>query len=252
MSSASVPRPVECNSRGRTDEAIAFVADLSLRHDLAMADAIVYVTAKDQDAEVFTMRISSIYPERCISMLNRDQDSSWFVNQIRQLIRNKHRIIQVAIICAALATSMDAYAESQRDRNARALEPYLGTRTISTLEWELLQFNLLWEGAFVGSVNYVTSYPVMFDPKAMRFRATFRIQEKREYNDPEPFFKLPRAKRESVLQGAVDQLVEFLAQSFPEIKSNSNLVYAEFLFRTPGSGRSIVAKYENGSLSLAE
>ena len=29
-------------------------ADLSLRHGLAMADAIVYATAKDQEAEVVT------------------------------------------------------------------------------------------------------------------------------------------------------------------------------------------------------
>ncbi len=36
-------------------ESIAFLAaDLSLRHGLAMADAIVYATAKDQGAEVVT------------------------------------------------------------------------------------------------------------------------------------------------------------------------------------------------------
>ena len=36
-------------------EAIALLAaDVSLRHGLAMADAIVYATAKDQDAEVVT------------------------------------------------------------------------------------------------------------------------------------------------------------------------------------------------------
>ena len=36
-------------------ESIAFLAaDLSLRHGLAMADAIVYATAQDQEAEVVT------------------------------------------------------------------------------------------------------------------------------------------------------------------------------------------------------
>lgn len=36
-------------------ESIAFLAaDLSLRHGLAMADAIVYATAKDQGVEVVT------------------------------------------------------------------------------------------------------------------------------------------------------------------------------------------------------
>lgn len=163
-----------------------------------------------------------------------------------------NRTIQTVIICAAFAASMLASAQSQRDQNARALKPYMATRAISTLEWELLQFNLLWQGSLVGSDHYVTSYPVSFDPKAMRFRATFAVQEKREFNDPEPFFKLPHAKRESILQGAVDQLEGLLGQSFPEIKSNRSLVYAEFWFRSSGSGRSVIAKYENGSLSLAE
>lgn len=111
---------------------------------------------------------------------------------------------------------------------------------------------MLWKGSFVWAVNYVTSYPVVFDPKTIRFRATFNVQEKREYNYTEPFFKLPRAQRESILQGAVDQLAELLGQSFPEIKSNRSLVYAEFWFRTSGGGRSVIAKYENSSLSLAE
>jgi predicted nucleic acid-binding protein len=36
-------------------ESIAYLAaDMSLRHGLAMADAIVYATAKDQDAQVVT------------------------------------------------------------------------------------------------------------------------------------------------------------------------------------------------------
>jgi len=36
-------------------ESIAYLAaDLSLRHDLAMADAIVYATARDQNAQVVT------------------------------------------------------------------------------------------------------------------------------------------------------------------------------------------------------
>lgn len=37
-----------------TDSIAFLAADLSLRHDLAMADAIVYATARDQDAEVVT------------------------------------------------------------------------------------------------------------------------------------------------------------------------------------------------------
>ena len=38
---------------------------------------------------------------------------------------NMHCTIQTAFLCAALATSMLAYAQSQRDQNARALKPYI-------------------------------------------------------------------------------------------------------------------------------
>lgn len=163
-----------------------------------------------------------------------------------------HRTLGILILCAGAAASMSAAAQSSREQNARAIKPYLATRPISTLEWELLQFNLLWQGAFVGNVNYVTSFPVVFDPKAMRFRATFSLQDKREHNDPEPFFRLPKPQRESVLQSAIEQFVELLAQSFPEVKNNKGLLYAEFWFRSPGGGRSVVAKYENGVLSYSE
>jgi predicted nucleic acid-binding protein len=37
-----------------TDSIAFLAADLNLRHSLAMADAIVYATAKDQEAEVIT------------------------------------------------------------------------------------------------------------------------------------------------------------------------------------------------------
>ncbi|NWF74673.1 MAG: type II toxin-antitoxin system VapC family toxin [Nitrospirae bacterium] len=37
-----------------TESIALLAADLSLRHSLAMADAIVYATAKDQEAEVIT------------------------------------------------------------------------------------------------------------------------------------------------------------------------------------------------------
>ena len=163
-----------------------------------------------------------------------------------------YRTFAILVLCVGAATSIAASAQSSREQNTRAIKPYLNARSISTLEWELLQFNLTWQAMFVGNVNYVTSFPVMFDPKAMRFRATFSVQDKREYNDPEPFFRLPKPQRESILQGAVDQLVELLAQSFPEAKSNRGLVYAEFWFRSPSGGRSVVARYENGMLFYSE
>lgn len=162
----------------------------------------------------------------------------------------KHLAILLLILYSAF--SIAVYAQSQRDNNARTLKPYFSPRVISVLEWELLQFNLLWQGSFDGSVNYVTSYPVLFDVKSMRFRATFAVQEKRDFNDPNIFFKLPRAQRESILQGAIDQLTVLLEQSFPQVKNNPSLLYAEFWFRSSGGGRSVIAKLENGTFSMSE
>ncbi len=142
-------------------------------------------------------------------------------------------------------------AQSVRDQNARLLKSYLSPRPISGLEWELLQFNLLWLESYDGNVDYVTSFPVIFEPKMMRFRATFNVTERRLPAD-RSFFELPKAQRESILQGPVDQLLALLSSSFPEVKKHQGLVYAEFWFRVAGGGRSVVAKYENGALSLVD
>lgn len=146
-------------------------------------------------------------------------------------------------------TPVSFAAQPISEQNAQLIKPYLAPRTISTLEWELLQFNLLWQGSSEGS--YVASYPVFFDSKTMRFRATFQVRENRVYQDPEPFFSLPKVKRESIIQGAINNLVDHLATNFPEVKSNKQLLYAEFWFMSNG-GRSTVAKYENGALTLSE
>lgn len=91
-----------------------------------------------------------------------------------------------------------------------------------------------------------------FDQKALRFRANFGVQDQRSYNDTELFFRLPRPRREAILQGGVDHLKEMLSYDFPEVKSNPSLLYVEFKFRSGGGGASVVAKYENGTLVLSE
>lgn len=159
--------------------------------------------------------------------------------------------ILILVFCGIVAILVPAQAESASP-NARALKQYLSPRVISELEWELLQFNLHWQGAFQQGVDYITSYPAFFDRKTMRFGVRFFVHEKRDINDADIFFNLPRAKRESVLRGAVDYFVQLLENSFPEVRGNPDLVYVEFLFRSSGGGSAIVAKYENGLLSLVD
>ena len=141
--------------------------------------------------------------------------------------------------------------QSLQSQPSQILKKYLAPRTITELEWELTQFNVYWQGSYAGE-NYLVSFPVHFDARKSRFRALFRVQERRDVRDPQPFFSLPRPRRESILRGAVDDLVDLLAQSFPEIKATPSLVYVEFKFRASGGGSSNVAVYENGRLTLSE
>ena len=158
-------------------------------------------------------------------------------------------VVLVAVIGGAPST---AFSQTSRDDNAAVLKHYFAPRPVTRLEWELMDFNLRWQGSFVWSDNYITSFPVTFDPKALRFSTFFGVHEKRYYNDPEPFFQLPRARREAVLQSGIELLKEMLGLYFSELKSNPSLLYVEFKFRSSGGGTSSVAKYENGTLRLSE
>lgn len=141
---------------------------------------------------------------------------------------------------------------SVAERNAKALRAYMQPYQPTKLEWELLQFNLLWAGSYVPPASYLTSYPVIFDYRASRFRGLVGITENREYQDPDSWSRLSRVKRESILQGAVDQLRELLGQSFPEVKTKGELLFIEFKFRQPGGGFVNAAKFENGTLTISE
>ena len=166
-----------------------------------------------------------------------------------------HRyIINFASFILALAgVANPAYSQvPQAEGNARTLRSYMQPYAVTKLEWELLQTNLLWAGFRTTPSSYLTSYPLLFDHKTMRFRTFFSISERREYPDPEPWSQLPRLKRESILQGAVDDLRNFVSQSFPEVKSRPELLFVEFKYKQTGGAFVNGAKYENGTLSLAE
>lgn len=135
--------------------------------------------------------------------------------------------------------------------NGMELNKYFEPKSITKLDWELMTFNLWWQGAFEGDTDYVTSFPVVFDVRLMRFTTTFRVSEKRNFTDPESFFRLPRARREAILQNCVNHLQSSLAIPFPEVKANPRLIYAEFQFFISG-GSSLIARYENGIMTLIE
>lgn len=144
------------------------------------------------------------------------------------------------------------HAQSQKnEQNAQDLRPYLMPQKVTRLDWDLLQFNLLWAGSFSNPGSYLTSYPVLFDPKTFRFRTVFAVAERREYQDPEPWSSLSKLKRESVLRGALDHLKELLGESFPEVKSKPALLLIEFTYRQ-GGGAVEVARFENGVLVVRE
>ncbi len=143
-------------------------------------------------------------------------------------------------------------AHAQQNQRAQALKKYFVPRSITHLEWELMHFNLLWQGSYSGDADYLTSFPVQFDPRTATFRAFFRVQERREPRDPQTFFSLTRPQRESILRGAVENFVGLLGQTFPEVKKVPSLVHVEFKYRSSGGGFTNVAVYENGRLTLSE
>jgi hypothetical protein len=160
----------------------------------------------------------------------------------------------LAVVLAAAVVSAPPQAAPQESPtiNAAVLKKYFEPKSLTRLEWELMEFNTFWQGSFEGSSDYITSNPVLFDFKAMRFVTTFRVSEKRDSSDPEPFFRLPRPRREALLQRGINYLKDLLAQKFPEVNANPSLLSVQFKFHSSGGGSSTVARYENGTLILSE
>ena len=81
------------------------------------------------------------------------------------MLRTSRRLILVMAVVASSgsAVQLAAAQSTQADRNARSLRPYMQPYQVTKLEWELLQFNLLWSGSLSNSGTYLTSFPVIFD-----------------------------------------------------------------------------------------
>lgn len=162
---------------------------------------------------------------------------------------NRYFLVLALSLIAALPRV--GHAQSQNEQNAQALRQYLMPKKVTHLEWDLLQFNLLWGGSFSTPGSYLTSYPVLFDPKTSRFRTVFAVAERRDYQEPEPWSSLSKLKRESVFRGAVDHLKVLLGESFPEVRSRPTLLLVEFTYRQ-GGGAVEAARFENGVLMVRE
>lgn len=161
-------------------------------------------------------------------------------------------LLPIGLACSSVALLGQASASPSARR--AALSPYFATQPVTRLDWELLQFNMLWHDSFDGEINYVTSYPIVFDAKQMRFRALLGVTDRRDSQDPEPFFGLSDIRKRSILQGAIDHLLDLLSNSFPEVRKRPDLLYAEFVWRSgsAGAGPVVVANFENGQLTLTK
>lgn len=136
--------------------------------------------------------------------------------------------------------------------NASDLRPYLDEYIPTKLEWELLKVNMSWLGSFEGSVDYVNSFKVIFNWRDMQFYTSLRVQNKRSWDDSEPFDRLPNSKKRSILLGPVSYLTSLLSLSFPEIEDNKNLLLIDFVMRFRNGTSVLVATYSNGFLELKD
>lgn len=153
---------------------------------------------------------------------------------------------------SAIASDPPKQQVGSAEGNRKALANYMQPYRVTKLDWQLLQFNLIWSGSYTRNGTYLESFPVIFDSRKNRFHAVFGISEVREYQDPEPWSKLSKVRRQSVLQAAVDNLQSLLFQEFPEIRTKSELLYVEFKYRPPGGASVVVARIENGILMLVD
>lgn len=155
--------------------------------------------------------------------------------------------------CAFLLLSQGEALSQTASANARALKRYTVPAQISRLDWELIQFNLLWSGSFSRNQgSYFTSYPVVFDYKTFRFRTVVGVSDRRDYQETDPWSGLSKLRRESQLREVVEHLTGLLQQSFPELKARPELLFIEFKYRPDSAAFVEAARYENGRLSIAE
>lgn len=160
----------------------------------------------------------------------------------------------LALSAFALVTLVQTEALGQTaTTNAGTLRSYMAPAEITKLDWELLQFNVLWTGSFSTSAgSYFTSFPVVFDYRAYRFRTFVGISERRDHQDPDPWSSLPRLRKEAQLREVVEHLVHLLQTNFPELKARPELLLIEFRSKPGGAAFVSAARYENGALSIFE
>lgn len=123
------------------------------------------------------------------------------------------------------------------------------SKQISELDWNLLQFNMLWHDSY-GRGEYVISSPVSFDYDLMVFRTTLRIANKRYYDDPQPFLELNKVRQQAVLHEVIDYLLDILGDQFPDVIDLEESIDISFIYYESSDGSSVVANYKNGQLTL--
>jgi hypothetical protein len=156
----------------------------------------------------------------------------------------------VASMIVALAVLCTIVGAAQPQADAGALQSYAKTeKRVTELDWNLLQFNLLWHDAY-GDGEYVKSSPISFDFESMTFEALLRVADKRDSRDPEPFFSLPPSRQKAELQGVADYLVRLLALHFPKVVNIQKHVEITFVYMQTGGGSSNVGTYRDGRLTV--
>jgi len=151
-------------------------------------------------------------------------------------------------IVVFLGINCETWAQSDKYKD-HPLQKYYSPAYISILDWEIMQVNLLWINSFDPSIDYIEEYPISFDAKHQQIVVNLRVQDKRFFNDNEPFFNLPKQIQNAVLMKPVLHVKELLSPSFPEIKTMHKLLLVQFWHKQTREGVStIFANYQNGEL----
>lgn len=164
-----------------------------------------------------------------------------------------HRTISSLLpLVLTLALAGSCFAQSSQEQNEQSLRKYFQPKVVTELDWELMYFNIHWKGAYGGTGEYLVSFPVTWDASSGRFRALFRVKERRSYGDTRPFFSMSKPEMEVILQDSITSFTKMLSQFFPEVSNNPKLIYIEFMITLDTGAFSNVAVYKNGRLAFSE
>jgi hypothetical protein len=152
--------------------------------------------------------------------------------------------------CFAIILSVVILAGAARGEEG-SLRSYLRPAEITQLDWKLMEFNLHWLQSLTVEPNYMNANIAFAKPgpNGPVIYCGILVQNKRTYNDYEPFLGLNQIKQLEVLKVAVRYFTEKLKYIIPETWADKGLVEIDFQMAVD-TDYVTIATYRNGEIEI--